>query len=122
MAFTGTLVLLMLQAKWILGEKEKLGKEQFFSYFTWILMTVLCFLPCMHERYGYMLEMAAIIYEVIDRKKWWFALGLHIIMTLTYAPGILGHALVDARILAAGYLILYMLLSYCRINRRKQYA
>ena len=122
MAITGTLVILMLQAVWILSEEEKLGKKQFFTYFTWILMTVLCFLPCMHERYGYMLEMAAIIYAVIDRKKWWFALGLHIIMTLTYAPGILGHALVDARILAAGYLILYMLMSYCRINRRKQYA
>ena len=76
----------------------------------------------MHERYGYLLEMAVIIYVMTDRKKWWFALGLHVIATLTYAPGILGKSLVDAGILAAGYLVLYLMISYCRLYRRKQDA
>lgn len=122
MAITGTLVLLMVQAVWILGRKEELGTREFLPDFTWLVMTVLCFLPCMHERYGYLLEMAVIIYAMTDRKKWWFALGIHVIATLTYAPGILGKTLVDARILAAGYLVLYLLISYCRIYRREQHA
>lgn len=120
MAIMGTFVLLMLQAVYILKTERELTSTQFAGYFVWIVMTVLCFLPCMHERYGYMLEMVAIVYAVTDRKKWWFVLGIHIISTLMYAPGILGKALIDARVLSVGYLVLFLLLSYNMVWRKTQ--
>lgn len=122
MAIAGTFVLLLLEAVWILKREKVLACQQFLPNFVWLVMTVLCFLPCMHERYGYLLETAAIIYAVTDRRKWWFALGIQVITTLIYAPGILGRAVADARLLALGYLLLYGMVSFSRIDRGERYA
>lgn len=119
MAIAGTLALLFLLALVILRKEEKLDGGNLLPNLCCIAMTVLCFLPCMHERYGYMLEMAAIVWAVTDKKKWWLPVFLHLITTLTYAPGILGRHLVDARILAAGYLLSYGLLICSRIREEK---
>lgn len=122
MAVAGTFVLLLLGAIWILGSKKALDTGQFLPDFLWLVMTALCFLPCMHERYGYLLEMAAIIYAVTDRRKWWIAVGTQVITLLTYAPGILDWPVIDARILAVCYLFLYGMVSFCWIDGRKRYV
>ena len=111
-AIAGTFVLLLLIAVRILKVYDKLDHTNFFPIFVWVVMTVLCFLPCMHERYGYMLETVAILWAVADRRKWWLAVVLQIITFLMYAPGmIVGQALVPTEMLALCYLLAYLLLT-----------
>lgn len=116
MAIVGTFVLLLIEALIILRKEETFENSHFLPKFVWLVMTILCFLPCMHDRYGYMLEMVAICYAVTNKKIWWLPIGLQVITMFVYAPGILRWHIVDARILAIGYLLLFIALSYTQLK------
>ncbi|MGN1148432.1 MAG: hypothetical protein ACI4TB_08420, partial [Lachnospiraceae bacterium] len=117
MAVVGTFTLLMLESVLILHKEKSLGTENFLPDFCLIVMTILCFLPCMHDRYGYMLEMAAIVWTVVEKRKWWLAVMTQLISLIVYAPAIVGRYLIDARILAVFYLLTFAALVFCQVKR-----
>lgn len=117
MAVVGTFALLLTEAALILQKEKEVQQKNFLSLFCLLVMTTLCFLPSMHDRYGYMLELAAIVYAVVEKKKWWFALILQVISLVVYAPAILRRYLLDARILAVFYLLTFAAFTYCEVKR-----
>lgn len=117
MAVAGTFGLLLTEAVLILKKETVIHKENFLPLFCLLVMTTLCFLPSMHDRYGYMLEIAAIIYAVTDKRKWWLALMLQMTTLAVYAPAFLRRYAIDARIAAVFYLLTFAAFVYCEVKR-----
>lgn len=117
MAVVGTAVLLLLTAVLILRREERFGPNNILPYFVWITMTALCFLPNMHDRYGYMMELGVILCAAINRRKWWQAAALQAVTMTLYAPVYLRRYLdYDPRIPAAVWLVVYSAVSFEMIN------
>lgn len=117
MAVAGTLVVLLLIAVVILCRESRFDQSNILPYFVWITMTALCFLPNMHDRYGYMMELAMILCAAITPRKWWRAVTLQAITMLLYAPVYLRRYLdYDVRIPAAIWLFVYFAVSFEMIS------
>lgn len=113
MAVVGTLIALLLLAVLILCRETRFDQSNILPYFVWITMTALCFLPNMHDRYGYMMELGMILCAAIDRRKWWRAVTLQAVTMLLYAPVYLRRYLdYDTRIPAAIWLVVYFAVSF----------
>lgn len=117
MAVAGTFALLLTEAVLILQKETVINKKNYLPLFCLLVMTTLCFLPSMHDRYGYMLEMTAMIYAAADKRKWWFALMLQMTTFTVYLPAFLRRYVIDARIVAAVYLLTFAAFAYCEIKR-----
>ena len=117
MAVVGTLIALLAIAVLILRREPRFDKSNVVPYFVWISMTALCFLPSMHDRYGYMMELGTILAAALDRRKWWIAAALQAITVVLYSPVYLRRYLdYDYRIPAAFWLIVYFAVSFERIG------
>lgn len=117
MAVVGTLIVLLLLAVFILCKESRFDQSNLLPYFVWITMTALCFLPNMHDRYGYMMELGTILWAAIDRRKWWRAVTLQAVTMILYAPVYLRRYLdYDPRITAAIWLVVYFAISFERID------
>lgn len=117
MAVVGTAVLLLLIAVLILCREERFDQSNILPYFVWITMTALCFLPNMHDRYGYMMELGVILCASINRRKWWQVVILQAVTMVLYAPVYLRRYLdYDPRITAAAWLVVYFAVSFEMIN------
>ncbi len=112
MAVVGTFALLLLIAVLILRQESHIDRSNLLPYFVWTSMTALCFLPNMHDRYGYMMELGMILLAAMNRRRWWRAAALQGITMILYAPVYLRRYLdYDAKVLAAIWLIVYFALS-----------
>jgi hypothetical protein len=117
MAIGGTLICLILEGILLLLKEKIIDAGNLIADCCFMMMTMLCFLPCMHERYGYGLEVLAIVYAVTEKRKWWFPLILQGITFITYAPVWYGsYLLKDAWSLAAAYLVTFIVFVYGRIR------
>lgn len=118
MAVIGTAALLLVIAVLILCREERFDQNNFLPYFVWITMTALCFLPNMHDRYGYMMELGMILLAALDRRKWWRAIFLQIVTMILYAPVYLHRYLEhDPRIQAILWLAVYFALSFEMVQK-----
>lgn len=117
MAVIGTVLLLLLLGILILRRETGFDERNFLPYFIWLVMTALCFLPNMHDRYGYMLELGLILYAAAYRRNWWMAVCLQGITMILYAPVLLRRYLdYDPRIWASLWLLIYFVISFERIG------
>lgn len=117
MAVVGTVIALLLIAVLILCRESYFDRRNILPYFVWLTMTALCFLPNMHDRYGYMMELGVILCAAINRRKWWQAVTLQAVTMVLYAPVYLRRYLeYDPRIPAAAWLIVYFAVSFEMIN------
>lgn len=118
MAVVGTAALLLLIAVLAIRRERRFDAGNLLPYFVWITMTALCFLPNMHERYGYMMELGTILCAAIDRRKWWRAAALQIVTMILYAPVYLRRYLEhDPRIQAVLWMAVYFAVSFEMIRR-----
>lgn len=62
-ALLGSMLLLLMERKTDLAEKKN-----FILLLTWSIWTCVLFLPSMHERYAYLLDLALLILTFVDRK------------------------------------------------------
>lgn len=117
MAVVGTSAVLLLTAVLILYRETHFDRSNILPYFVWITMTALCFLPNMHERYGYMMELGTILCAALDHRKWWRAIVLQGTTMILYAPVYLRRYLeYDPRIWAAIWLAVYLAVSFEMIS------
>ena len=112
-AIAGMVGLLGIIAVVIIRKEKQLDQSNVLLLFTWVTMTVLFFLPSMHERYGYLLEMLSVCLFATDKKKWYLPLVTHSVVI----PYYWGHFTVESRILGSIYLIAYLLLSFSVVRR-----
>lgn len=66
-------------------------------------------LPHMHDRYGFLLDILAILYGVLDHKKLLHTCGFILVSLLSYIPFLLGIHIVPIAYVSVGYLFLILL-------------
>ena len=103
-----TLALLASVVVLLVKEKIEPTWEQWMGILVWTTMTMMEFLPGMHDRYGYILETATLIYILVNPKRFWIAFGVFYCGAMGYfninlrmgwnveaasVAGLLGHAL-----------------------------
>lgn len=66
-------------------------------------------LPHMHDRYGFLVDILAILYGMLDHKKLLYTCGFILVSLLSYIPFLLGIHIVPIAYVAIGYLFLILL-------------
>ncbi len=78
------LILLGVFAYYVIREKNAVSNKRWLEYALFTVAVEMAFLPCMHERYGYLLEILAIVVAVINPSRWWIATGYYIPTVIVY--------------------------------------
>ena len=66
------------------------------------------FLPAMHERYGYAVEILFILYSLINKRLFLQSIGLCLIGAISYLPFLMGFNPIDQKYLAVISLIIFI--------------
>lgn len=96
---------------YVLVKKIELSSRgNFLKTAVWTLWTCLLFLPAMHERYGYLLEIMLVVLAFYDKEYLLFAMPVEVISLLTYGKYLFGLS-INIQVLSACYFAAY--LGYC---------
>lgn len=93
---------------WII-RKQSFKAAEFLELVIWCGMVCVLFLPAMHERYGYIIEAAAIIYAVVDHKKWWLAAALNLTALIAYSPYLFQKVIIDIKYMAIVNIMIFLI-------------
>ena len=82
---------------------------------------VCCFcLPAMHERYGYLPEILAVVYAVINVKRVPICAALQMITMMTYARYLFGSTVTTLWPLSCAMLVIIMIIGYDLYRQMKK--
>ena len=82
----------------------------------WVVWSCLLFLPSMHERYGYLLDLLLFLVMLTDRSCWVFPAVTLTISTITYGWFLFGNSGLTVQFLTLLYLSAYLWFSYRLIS------
>ena len=113
-----TLVMLAIMLLIIMmnKQKEKLSEKDIISFALWSVMTCVLFLPFMHERYGFVVDILSIIYVFSFKKHWWIAVVLNMLSFFTYMDYLYSAWYYNYRDMAILYFATYLLFSLYAIK------
>lgn len=83
-ATIGVLLTLAAVTIMVIQRKTALTKEGWLKLALWTTFIMMAFLPSMHERYGFLLEILAIIVGILDFTMLWLPIVLGTCSTITY--------------------------------------
>ena len=75
---------LLLMVGLVIRQKEDISEEHWLAIAVWSTLLLMAFLPCMHERYGLLLEILAILYAVVRPRRFWLPLIICAGITVSY--------------------------------------
>ncbi len=78
----------------------------------WTVFTCLMFLPSMHERYCYPLDILVLIYVTVNAKHIWLAVAVQLISLRGYCDYLFKYELLDIRLTALMFIAVYIYVSY----------
>ena len=108
-----TIILLCTALAFIIYKKVDMSNTQnFLLAAIWSVFTCVMFLPSMHERYAYLLDIMALIYAVIILKRYWLPIICTLISLRGYCRYLFGFNIPDIKFTAIIYLIVYLYVSY----------
>lgn len=113
-----TIALLGIGCMVLLEKKISLQGNQFLYVSVWSLWTVLLFLPAMHERYSYALDILLVAIVFLDIRFFKISAIAIIISTITYGNYLFSTG-IDCRLLSAFYLAAYLYYSYLLLGDKK---
>ncbi|MCH5271805.1 MAG: hypothetical protein J1E83_13875 [Lachnospiraceae bacterium] len=99
-------------AYWVLKKKIILEGHRLFYFTIWVIYSCCMFLPEMHERYGYALEILLVIYAVLYRKRIGICVMVCMITLAAYRNYFMGNPPFSEELLSAVNLACYLKLSY----------
>ena len=73
-----TLTALMIFVVLVIVKKAEITESRILPVLLWLAYTMVFFMPHMHERYGFLAEMLAVVWAVTDRRKIWLAVGMFV--------------------------------------------
>ena len=85
-----TIIILGALMVWLLISQINLNRRNILYIATLLIYTVVIFLPAMHERYSYILEILSLVLVFVERRTVFLTITLHIMSLLTY-----GHVLFE---------------------------
>lgn len=89
----------------VIRKKTEISEKQWMEFAVWSTFFMMCFLPCMHERYGMLVEILAIIYAFLNRKTWWNAVIIGAGSYIAYLQVTFGKDILSDRWIAVAYLL-----------------
>lgn len=104
-AILGILAGLGVFAVAVIRKKTEISGEQWMEFAVWSTFFMMCFLPCMHERYGMLVEILAVIYAFINRRTWWNAVTIGLGSFIAYLQVTFGQDIIPDQWIAAAYLL-----------------
>ncbi len=120
----GLVAVLGVFAVAVIRKKTGISEKQWMEFALWCVFFMMCFLPCMHERYGMLLEVLAILYAFLNRKTWWNAViigaGSYIAyLQVTFAKNIISDVWIALAYLTAfGFFTWGMIKNWDRAEER----
>ena len=108
-----TLIMLAVMLVTIMTNKrkERLTEKDIISFALWSAMTCVLFLPFMHERYGFLVDILSIIYVFSFKKHWWIAVLLNMLSFFTYMDYLYSAWFYNYRDMAILYFATYLFFS-----------
>ncbi len=93
----------------VIYKKVDLGDNQIFLLSSlWTVFTCFMFLPSMHERYGYLLDILAVIYVIVTAKRFWLAVALQLVSLRGYCVYLFSYEVLDIKLTAIIYIAIYV--------------
>lgn len=89
----------------VIRKKTEISERQWMEFAVWSTFFMMCFLPCMHERYGMLVEVLAVIYAFLNRKSWWMAVVIELGSFIAYLQVTFGQDIISDQWIAAAYLL-----------------
>lgn len=89
----------------VIRKKTEISEKQWMEFGVWSTFFMMCFLPCMHERYGMLVEILAIIYAFLNRRTWWNALIIGAGSFIAYLQVTFAQDILSDRWIALAYLL-----------------
>lgn len=89
----------------VIRKKTEISERQWMEFAVWSIFFMMCFLPCMHERYGMLLEVMAVIYAFLNRRTWWNAVIIGLGSFIAYLQVTFGQDIMPDQWIAAAYLL-----------------
>jgi len=89
----------------VIRKKTAITEKQWIEFAVWATFFMMCFLPCMHERYGMLAEVLAVIYAFLNRKTWWNAVIIGAGSCIAYLQVTFGQDILSDRWIALAYLL-----------------
>lgn len=83
-ATIGVFLALVAATVMVIQRKTALSKEGWLKLALWTTFVMMAFLPSMHERYGFLLEILAIVVGILDLSMLWVPIALGNCSTITY--------------------------------------
>lgn len=105
----GTFMLIMMMgvlAYYLYSKKITFTNEMTISLALFTVALCVYTLPHMHDRYGFLIDLLAIVYGILNGKKLMVTCGFVLISILTYMPYLIARHIVPIQYLAIGLLAL----------------
>ena len=110
-----TVFVLALWMVWLISKKPVLSYENFILIALMLTYTTVFFLPAMHDRYGFVYEILAILYMFKNKKAIIPGIVLMLISVATYS-NFLFHVGIDLRVLTAFNFFTYAYYAYITLK------
>lgn len=111
-AIVFALVVIGTGAYWVLKKKIVLEGHKLLYFSIWVVFSCCMFLPEMHERYGFALELLLIVYAVLYRRQVTICVTVCLITLAAYRNYFMGEPPFSAELLSTVNLACYLKLSY----------
>lgn len=93
-------IVLGVLAYYIYTSKVKMTHNFIITLALFSVAVTIYLLPHMHERYGFIIDLLAIIYVILRPKKFWILLGFTIVSICSYMPFLVGKDIISMPVLA----------------------
>lgn len=107
-----TFVILSIGLFYISYKKIEIKEEKLIYVAIWTIYTCILFLPNMHDRYAYLLDLFLIISVFIDKRILVFTIVPLLSSVLLYSSYLFKHSIIATEIISIFYVINYLIYSY----------
>ena len=116
----GIIAVLGVFAVVVIRRTEKTDEKKWLFFLYWSVLVMMCFLPCMHERYGMLLEVIAILYAFLDKRCGLYAVVIGAGSYIAYLQVTFARHIIDDRWIAFAYLLCLGMLTWHLVKTWKE--
>ena len=99
------------------GQRKSFSFQDYLCFSIWTGFTCIMFLPAMHDRYGFPVEIMLVIYAVIFKELYFEAAASVAVAVLAYVPFLLDFTPIPLVYVAVANILLYTVVTYKIWNR-----